>query len=201
MYPVLFISFLKLHFGLSLGFLPFWNPKDVYFQVAALNSNHAHKKMGDQGVLLNRLVLHLNYTVKCFSRINLLKHSLTLTSLSEGVCTHCKVSHHGLKTKSCTIFLGLKVPAKPVQNMPWTQFKGTVKVFLLQRVCFFHSWLAHVQRNLKGQWSATKGVSLEKNNQWEAKAAKDVSWGSLASQRVVITLRLPPLFILLSWLY
>jgi len=54
---VLFISLLKLHCGLSLEFLNFWNPNDVYFQVQAFISNHAHKKMGDQGILFNRLVL------------------------------------------------------------------------------------------------------------------------------------------------
>jgi len=47
MYPILFILFLKLHFGLSLGFLPIWIPQDVYFQVQAFISNHAHKKIRD----------------------------------------------------------------------------------------------------------------------------------------------------------
>jgi len=51
MYPVLFVSFLKLHFCLGLIFLPFWNSQYVYFRVQALNSNHTQSKLEDQGIL------------------------------------------------------------------------------------------------------------------------------------------------------
>jgi len=61
--------------------------------------NHAQSKLGDQGILSDLLVLVQNYIVKCISEILLLKHDLTMISL-QGVCTHPKVSLHGLKSKS-----------------------------------------------------------------------------------------------------
>jgi len=89
--PVLFILLLKLHCGLSVIFSHFWNPYHAYFQVQAFTSNHAHKKMGDQGILSNRPVLVQNCTVKCLSGITPFKHGFTFISL-HGVCTHPKVS-------------------------------------------------------------------------------------------------------------
>jgi len=117
--PVLFIALLKLHCGLSLELLHFWNPYDVYFQIQAFISNHAHKKMGDQCILSNRPVLVQNCMVKCFSRITLLKHDLTLISL-QGVCTHPKVSPSWPKNKIMIIFVklnsGLKIGSKTARQ-------------------------------------------------------------------------------------
>ena len=84
MYLILVMRFQKLNGGLSLRFLPFWNPQDVYFQVQALNSNHTQRKKRDQVILSNLLVLVRNCTVKSFSRINQLKHGLTMISLLGG---------------------------------------------------------------------------------------------------------------------
>jgi len=64
-----------------LIFLHFWIPYDVYFQVQALNSNHALSKARDQGILSNLLILVQHCTVKCFGGNHLLNHDLNLISL------------------------------------------------------------------------------------------------------------------------
>ena len=85
--PVLCTWVLKLHCGLSPIFLHFWNPHDIYFHVQALISNHAHKRMGDQGVFPNRSDWVQFYTVRCFCLITLLKHVITLIYLWGGLYT------------------------------------------------------------------------------------------------------------------
>ena len=73
--PVLCTWFLKLHCGLRLIFLHFWDPYDVNFQVQALISNHAH--MEDQRLFSNRPDWDQFCTVECLGVITPLRLCLT----------------------------------------------------------------------------------------------------------------------------
>jgi len=83
--PVLCTWFLRLHCGLSLIFLYFWDPHDVNFHVQALISNHAHKRMGDQVVFLNRSDWLQFCMVRWFSPITMFERAITLISFLGGL--------------------------------------------------------------------------------------------------------------------
>jgi len=65
-------------------FLHFWNPQDVFFQIQALISNHAHKRIEDQRHLPNRPDLVPFCTVGSLGVITLLKPCLSLISWLGG---------------------------------------------------------------------------------------------------------------------
>jgi len=104
-----------LHCGLRLIFLHFLNPHDVNFQVQALISNHAHKRMEDQRLFSNRPDWDQFCTVKCLSMITPLRLCLTLISWLGGFI-HILNFPLTVKIQVITIFAMVKPSLKTGSN-------------------------------------------------------------------------------------